>query len=137
MLIIFSSLDEKQDHIYVLNSKDSDDKTLEIGSFDVPINYTVQIAALPLDQILVDGKIVSSGDCSYNNETIKPWLKCLESSFLEKRIDRCQNKFDISFTYSFENQQVYPMNIKPDVFKQTYNLKCMKIFLKFDNTSKS
>jgi hypothetical protein len=85
---------------------------------------------LPLDQILVDGKIVRSGDCSNNNETKTPWLKCLESSFLEKRIDRCQNTFDISFTYSFENQQVYQsigLNIEPKVFKQTYYLKCMKI----------
>ena len=78
-----------------------------VKSFDERVSFNFSFEALPLtrlkynDQVLTDRQV---SPCS----PATPWLSCLESTDIEVKLEKCQNRYPLKIDYEYDyNDEFY------------------------------
>lgn len=101
---------------------DSTADTVTIKSFKDSIPYSVQVEALPLNEIVINNEIVNSTPCV--NSTNYPWLNCLKNDDLSINAKHCENQAAVNVTYRFENEDQYSvLNLVTKYYHQTIKVR--------------
>lgn len=78
-------------------------KTFEVAvkSFDEKVNFKFSYEALPLNRLKFNDQVLTDRQVTPCSPTT-PWLSCLESTNLEVKLEKCQNKYPLKIDYEYD-----------------------------------
>ena len=77
-----------------------------VKSFDERVSFNFSFEALPLSRIRYNDQVLSDQQVSACSPT-DPWLNCLESSSIDVKLEKCQNRYPLKLDYEYDYYDEY------------------------------